>query len=113
MISVLHNPRCSKSRCALQYLDDKNIEYSIVKYLDTPPSIAELSDIVAKLGIEPFALVRTTEAVYKEEYKGKELTGEEWIIAMCENPKLIERPIVINGDKAIIARPAEKIDEIV
>jgi arsenate reductase (glutaredoxin) len=113
MITVYHNPRCSKSRCCLEYLDSKNAEYEVVKYLDTPPSIMELTEIVSKLGIKPLEIVRKSEAIYKEEYKGKELTDEEWIIAMCENPKLIERPIVIKGDKAVVARPTENVDSII
>lgn len=112
MITVFHNQRCSKSRCAIQYLDEKEVEYTVVKYLETPPTAEELKEILEKLGKKPLEIIRKGEAIFKENYKGKDLTDEEWIAAMVENPKLIERPILIKEDKAVIARPTELIDEI-
>ncbi|MCW3805184.1 arsenate reductase (glutaredoxin) [Plebeiibacterium marinum] len=113
MIMYLHNPRCSKSRQGLEYLkEQKGITPMIVKYLDTPLNASEISQLLKKLGIKPDELMRKNEDYYKKEIKGKDFSDEELIHAMAENPKLIERPIVINGDKAVIGRPAEKIDEV-
>lgn len=112
MITILHNPRCSKSRLGLQYLQDKGITPMIVKYLDVQLNTEEIGQLLKKLKMEPMDLIRTGEDFYKKEIKGKDFSKEELINAMAENPKLIERPIVINGDKAVVARPTEKIDEV-
>ncbi len=112
MITVLHNPSCSKSRSALDYLAEKGIEPEVVKYMDEPLRPDELEEIIDLLGIAPHDLIRTSEDIYKEEFEGKELTDEEWILAMLEYPMLMERPIIINGDKAVIGRPIENIDSI-
>ncbi|QAR31250.1 arsenate reductase (glutaredoxin) [Ornithobacterium rhinotracheale] len=112
MIKVFHNPRCSKSRAALQYLENKNQKFEIYKYLDEKISENQIKDILAKTGLKPIDLVRTNEDIWKENYKGKDLTDEQIISVIVENPKLLERPIVINGDRAVVARPTEKIDEI-
>jgi len=112
MITIYHNNRCTKSRCALQELEKSGKEFEVVYYLDTPPNEAELTEIVAKLGIKPLELIRKGEAVFIENYKGKTLTDAEWIEAMVKHPVLIERPIVISGDQAVIARPTEKIQQI-
>jgi len=112
MITIYHNNRCTKSRCALQELEKSGKEFEVVYYLDTPPNVAELTEIVAKLGIKPLALIRKGEQVFIENYKGKTLTDTEWIEAMVKHPILIERPIVVSGDQAVIARPTEKIQEI-
>ena len=105
MIKIYHNPRCSKSRQGLEILNNSNVEFEIVKYLDTPPTSVDLQDIINKLNINPIDLVRKTEAVWKELFKGKELSDNEIIEAMVNNPKLIERPIVISNNKAVIGRP--------
>ncbi len=107
-----HNPRCSKSREGLNYLNEKGITPMIVKYLDTPLNSQEIKQLLEKLGIKPIDLIRKNEDIYKKEIKGKDFSDEELIEAMANNPKLIERPIVINDTKAVIARPAEKMDEI-
>ncbi len=112
MITIYHNNRCSKSRCALQELEKSGKEFEVVYYLDTPPNVAELTAIVSKLGIKPLALIRKGEQVFIDNYKGKTLTDAEWIEAMVKHPILIERPIVVSGDQAVIARPTEKIQEI-
>ncbi len=112
MITILHNPRCSKSRAGVAYLEEKGVEFEILKYLDDPLTPDELETVIDKLGISALDLVRKNEEVYKDEFADKELTDEEWILAMLEYPRLIERPIVINGDKAVIARPAEVIETI-
>ncbi len=112
MTTVYHNPRCSKSRCSLEYLQNKGVEFNIVKYLETPFDVDSLTDIIFLLGIKPEDLVRKTETLYKSDYKGKSYSDSEWISILIENPVLIERPIVIHNGKAVIARPAERIDEI-
>lgn len=109
MITILHNPRCAKSRAGLKFLEEKGVEFEIIKYLDDPLTPDEFSDILNKMGKRPLDIIRKNEDVYKTEFKDKELTDEEWILAMLEYPKLMERPIVINGDKAVLGRPAEEI----
>ncbi|GAB1309356.1 arsenate reductase (glutaredoxin) [Urechidicola sp. KH5] len=112
MVKIYHNPRCRKSREGVAYLEAKKIEFETVLYLTTPPTPSELTDIINKLGISPKNLVRKSEAIWKENFKGKELSDSQIIEAMVINPKLIERPIIIIGDKAVIGRPAEAIEEI-
>ena len=110
---VYHNPRCSKSRCALEYLDEANENYEVVEYLKNIPSKSELKKIIQMLGIRPEELIRKGESEYKENYKGKQLSDDQWIEAMIQFPKLIERPIVIKNNKAVIARPTERIKDLV
>lgn len=112
MIKIYHNSRCSKSRCGVAYLEEKNAEFEIVKYLDEPLTENELKDLLKKLDFAPIDLVRKGEAIWKSDYKGKDLTDAEIITAMVNNPKLIERPIIVNGEKAVIARPTEAIDNV-
>lgn len=113
MIKIYHNNRCSKSRLGVAALEESGKEYEVIKYLENVPTKAELTEIINLLGIKPIELVRKNEAVWKEKYKGKELNDSEIIAAMTENPKLIERPIVVNGNKAVIGRPTEKILDII
>lgn len=113
MITVYHNPRCGKSRTACGLLTEKGISFETVKYLDTPLSKAELSQLVKLLGIAPHDLIRTGESVYKEKYKGKKLSDEQWLEAIAEHPILMERPVVVKGNKAVIARPPERVWEVV
>jgi len=112
MIKIYHNNRCSKSRCALAVLEESGQDFEVVNYLEAVPTVAELTGIVEKLGIKAEDLVRKTETVYKEKYKGKILSEPEWILAMVENPMLIERPILVSGDRAVIGRPTEKVNDI-
>ena len=112
MIKIYHNPRCSKSRFGVKFLEESGKEFEVVKYLDAIPSEEELSEIIKLLGISPIELVRKGEKIWKENYKGKELSDKAIIKAMVENPKLIERPIIVNDKKAVIGRPTEKIEEI-
>lgn len=112
MIQIYHNPRCSKSRQGLQILEELNLDFEVVKYLDTPPTEQELKTIINLLGITSMQLIRKGEAIWKENYKGKELTDDEIITAMCNHPKLIERPIVITENKAIVGRPPERIKDL-
>lgn len=104
-VKIFHNPRCSKSREALQLLNENGCEVEIVEYLKTHPSKNDITELVNLLGIEAHDLVRTGEAIYKEYYKGKELTNDQWIEVLAQHPVLIERPIVIHGNKAVIGRP--------
>ena len=111
MIEVLHNPRCSKSRAGIKYLDEKGIEYKIINYLKEPLSKEQLQEILKKLNMRPSELVRKKEKLFRE-LNLKEASEDEILEAMVENPKLIERPIVINGDKAVVARPETEIDKV-
>ena len=113
MIKIYHNPRCSKSRQGVEILENSKKEFEIVKYLENVPTEKELTEIIKLLGITPIQLVRKTEKIWKENYKGKELSDKEIIKAMIEYPKLIERPIVINNNKAVIGRPPENIKSII
>ena len=113
MITIYHNPRCSKSRQGLALIEESGKDFKIIKYLDEKLTFEELEVIISKLGIKPIDLVRKNEAIWKSDYKGKTLLDKEIIDAMVLNPKLIERPIVINGDKAVIGRPTESILEII
>jgi len=107
--TIYHNPRCTKSRATLALLNERGIEPKVVEYLQTPPTAKELKGIVAKLGIKPEELVRKGEDVYKEKFAGKTLTDAQWIQALAANPILIERPIVVRGEKAVIGRPPENV----
>jgi len=112
MITIYHNPRCSKSREGVSFLDNLNLEFKTIKYLDETLTKEELQSILKKLNYKPIELVRTKEKIWIENYKNKQLTDDEIINAMIENPKLIERPIIINGNKAVVARPTDKMKEI-
>ena len=113
MIKIYHNPRCCKSRETLQLLRDHNIEPQVFLYLDHPPVESELKRLIQALGIIPFDLIRKKEKIYLEKYKGQELTDQEWINAMLESPILIERPIVVSGDKAVVGRPPSNVLSII
>ncbi|WP_310381421.1 arsenate reductase (glutaredoxin) [Flavobacterium sp.] len=113
MIRIYHNPRCGKSRQCLAFLEKTGQEFEIIKYLETIPTFNELKNIIAKLGIKPIAVVRQKEKIWLENFKAKKMSDNEIINAMILYPILIERPIVINGEKAIIARPIEKINGFV
>jgi len=109
MTTIYHNPRCSKSRQTLQILEEKNEDISIIKYLEEPPTKKELKQILELLNIKPIALVRKNEQIWKDNFKGKDLSQNEVIDAMIANPKLIERPIVVKNNKATIGRPPENV----
>lgn len=113
MIKIYHNNRCSKSRDGLEILENSGKDFEIVKYLEDVPSKSELKQIIKLLKIKPLNLVRKNEAIWKSDYKGKDLTDAQIIEAMVKHPKLIERPIVINGDKAVVGRPPEVIQNII
>jgi arsenate reductase len=106
---IYHNPRCRKSRETLAILEEQGEEIEIVKYLDNPPSQSELTKLIGMLDIKPIDLVRKNEAIWKESFKGKDLSDKEIIEAMADYPKLIERPIVVKEGKARLGRPPESI----
>ena len=113
MVTIYHNPRCSKSRQTLQLLEARGVKPKIVEYLKEPPSSAELKAILKKLGMKPRDLLRQGEARYAElGLKERALSDDALIELMVENPILIERPIVVSGNKAAIGRPPEKVLEI-
>lgn len=110
MIEVYHNPRCGKSRNCLAFLDNSNQEYTIIKYLEEVPTEKDLKDLLEKLAIKPIELVRQKEKIWIDNFKNQEMTDEAIIQAMIAHPILIERPIIVKGNKAIIAREADKIE---
>ena len=112
-VRIFHNPNCSKCRLTMEILNDKGVNTSVVEYLKTPPNNEELTEILDLLGIEPRELMRKHEAPYKENnLDNAKLSREQLIQAMIDNPILIERPIIINGKKATIGRPPEKVFDI-
>ncbi|MDQ6966794.1 MAG: arsenate reductase (glutaredoxin) [Mariprofundaceae bacterium] len=111
-LTIYHNPRCSKSRATLALLTARGLQAEIVEYLNTPPSIAELTRILGMLGQSPLELMRTGEDEYKEHFKGRALNDSQMIELMVQYPKVIERPIVVNGDQAAVGRPPEAVLDI-
>jgi len=114
MIKVYHNPRCRKSREALAYLEGKGASFEVRQYMKDEESMTaiELEEVLDALNMDAIDLVRKNEVLWKEEYRDLELGEDEIILAMIENPRLMERPIIMNGDKAVVARPAEKAEEV-
>lgn len=111
-MKIYHNPRCSKSRQTLAIIEEKVAKVEIVKYLENIPSKEELKDILTKLNISPLQLIRKNEADWKENFKGKDLSDDDIIEAMIAYPKLIERPIVVKDNKAVLGRPPENVLEL-
>lgn len=107
---IYHNPRCSKSRQALALLEEAGVEAQVVRYLETPPTAEELERLLAKLGLDPVEVMRTKDDLYKElGLQGRVLSREEGIRMLVDHPALLERPIVVRGDKAVVARPPERV----
>lgn len=111
-MKILHNPRCSKSRETLRLLEESGKDVEIIEYLKYTPSEEELRKVLALLGIPAEQLVRKNESIYKENFQGKSLSEAEWIKAMITFPKLIERPVVIDGNRAVIGRPPENVKQL-
>lgn len=111
-IVIYHNARCSKSRSACEIVAGQGVDAEIIDYLKTPPSREELRALLKKLGMKPAELVRRGEDVFKENYAGKTLDDEQWLDALATHPILIERPIIVRGDFAVIGRPPEKVLEL-
>jgi len=112
MITIYHNPRCTKSREGLCEVELFNKPFQIRNYMIEQFTLDELKDVIKKLGIQPIELVRIKESIWIEHYKNKTLSEQEILDAMLNHPKLIERPIIVYGEKAIIARPKERIKEL-
>lgn len=109
-MTIYHNPLCSKSRATLSLLKEHNAEFYTVEYLKMPPDSETLADIIKKLGIPAAQLVRQKDPLFKElDLKDQILTDQQWIEVMIANPKLIERPIVVTDDAAVIGRPPENV----
>ncbi|MBP6755697.1 MAG: arsenate reductase (glutaredoxin) [Bacteroidia bacterium] len=111
-VTILHNNRCSKSRLALKVLQDENCEIEIIDYIKNTPSKKGLKIILDKLGLSAIEIVRKKEPIFLEKFKGKTFTNSEWIQLLTEHPILIERPIVIDGYKAVIGRPTELVIDL-
>ncbi len=112
MIEVIHNNRCSKSRQALQFLDEKGVVYQVRYYLENPLTKSEIEDVLKKLDLKPMDIIRKDEALWKEEFVGKEYSDTQLIDILAQNPKLLQRPIITNDDKAVIGRPTENIEKL-
>ncbi|HOK51204.1 MAG: arsenate reductase family protein [Bacteroidales bacterium] len=112
MIKIYHNPRCKKSCAGLAYLQEKTSNFTIIKYMEKGITADEIRDILYKSGKRPIDLVRTQEELYKKELKNKNLSDEEWIDILSKNPRLLQRPILVTEEKAIIGQPVTEIDKI-
>lgn len=111
-ITIYHNPRCSKSRETLSIIKKKGIEPEVVKYLKNPPSVEEIEELLDVMGLEPQDLIRKNERIYKDNFKTKEFTREEWIRILHNYPRLMQRPIVSNGSRAVLGRPPENVNSL-
>ncbi len=112
MLTIYHNPKCKKSREGLKYLQTKGIALEVVNYINNGISEQELKDIIKKLNLSPSDIVRKQEDLYRKELKGKNFTDIEWMKILVENPRLIQRPIVVAKYKAVIAQPPDKVEEL-
>ncbi|MDO8998354.1 MAG: arsenate reductase (glutaredoxin) [Bacteroidota bacterium] len=110
---IFHNTRCSKSRETLTILKENNCDVEIRDYLNVPPSKKEIKEILAMLKVKPIDIVRKTESLFLENYKGKKITDAKWIEILSKHPILIERPIVIDGNKAVIGRPPKLVIDFI
>jgi polyphosphate kinase len=113
LMKIYHNPRCAKSREGLKFLEEKGFDVEIIDYMKEGITAREIKDFLDKSGLKVTDIIRTNEVIYKEQYKGKVLTDAEWISVLVENPKLLQRPLVIKGSHAVLARPAEEIMKLV
>ena len=111
-MKIYHNPRCAKSRQTLNIIKESGHEVEIINYLNTPLTEDELHEIYDKLNLPIEYLIRTGEEIYKTEYKGKELSDDEWLKALAQHPKMMERPIVVDETKAILGRPPENVNKL-
>ncbi|HRG37008.1 MAG TPA: arsenate reductase (glutaredoxin) [Bacteroidia bacterium] len=112
-ITIYHNTRCTKSREACSILDEKGVPFETIEYLKTPLNQTEIKALLKKLNIKAEELVRKSEPLFKEKYASKKLTEAQWVKIFSENPILIERPILVKGNKAIIGRPVERVIEFI
>jgi arsenate reductase (glutaredoxin) len=113
MYQIYHNPRCRISRQVLASLQKTGKEIVVIEYLKETPSVADLKVVLMKLNLRPQQIIRTHEKIFRQKFKEKKFTDTEWLQILYENPLLIERPIVIKNNKAIVCRPPEKVEEII
>jgi arsenate reductase len=113
MIKIYHNNRCSKSREACSILQEEGVKFETTEYLKTPPSQKEIKELLKMLGLKAEDIVRKSEPLFKEKFANKKLTEAQWIKTLADNPILIERPIIVKGNKAVIGRPPEKVLELI
>jgi arsenate reductase len=111
-VTIYHNNRCTKSRCALEFIGKKTKDFQVIEYLKTPPTDNELKSILKKLGMKARDLIRKKEPLFIEKFSGKKYSEDQWIKTLVKNPILIERPIIVKGNKAVIGRPTENINQI-
>jgi arsenate reductase (glutaredoxin) len=111
-VSIYHNPQCTKSRQALEEIKKSHYDFEVIEYLKKPLSQKEIKDLLGKLNMEVTEIIRKEEAIYKEKFKGSDFTNEEWLEILETNPKLIQRPIVVLGEKAAIGRPLENVIQL-
>lgn len=111
-VTIFHNPQCTKSRQALEEIKKSHYDIEVIEYLKNPLSQKEIKELLGKLNMEVTEIIRKEEAVYKEKFKGTDFTNEEWLGILESNPKLIQRPIVVLGEKATIGRPTENVIEL-
>ena len=112
-LKIYHNPMCSKSRQALALVESKTSDFKIIEYLKNPLTFKEIKLLLSQLNIKPLELIRIQESIWKENYKDKKMNDDEMINAIVNHPKLMERPILIINDKAVIGRPPEKIFDLI
>jgi len=112
MITIYHNPRCSKSRESIAFMEQQGVAYKIIKYLDANLTSSDIKALLQKLNFSPIELVRTKDSFWQENFASQTLSDDDIVQAMVTHPQIIERPVVVNGSKAIVARPTEKIYQI-
>ena len=111
-MKIYHNPRCRKSREGIRYLESKKINFEVIDYIKNNLSSEQIRNILKKLQLKPIELVRKNEAIWKEKYKARDFTDDQLIKILSNEPKLIERPIIVSEKLAVIGRPAENIDKL-
>lgn len=111
-MKIYHNPRCRKSREGIKYLESKKINFEVIDYIKNNLSLEQIKNILKKLQLKPIELVRKNEVIWKDKYKGKEFTDDQLMKILSNEPKLIERPIIVSEKLAVIGRPAENIDKL-
>ena len=109
MIKVLHNGNCSKSKAILEYLDENGVQFEIINLMEDPLSVLEIKTVLKKLNQPVFHIIRKEDKLYQEKFAGKDISEEEWLHILSENPSLIQRPIIIKGSVAMLGRPIENV----
>jgi arsenate reductase len=112
MITIYHYPKCKNSRAGLEYLRQHGLDFTVVEYFRNPISRETLKDILMKMNVRPHELIRTQEDVYKSDFAGKQFNDEEWIDILLEYPRLMKRPIVVKGYRAVVGQPLEEIEKL-